>query len=67
MRKKHELTRRGYDIADITFIKKGKFSNMYKSSRPIQLDRNVTCEYWAVEIFGTSVFVTYVVLYPDGD
>lgn len=40
---------------------------MYKSSRPIQLDRNVTCEYWAVEIFGTLVFMTYVVPYPDGD
>lgn len=63
----HELTRRGYDVADITFTKKEKLSNVYKSSHPIQLDRNVTCEYWAVEIFGTSGFVTYVVPYPDGE
>lgn len=59
------LTQRGYDVADISFTPNNILSRIYKSSRPIQLDDNYVCEYWEIQIIGTTGFVSHVVPYPN--
>lgn len=63
---KQKLEERGYSIADIDFTRTTKFSNIYKSSQPIEISDGNTCEYWQIVSYGSFIAVQEVFPYPDG-
>lgn len=63
---KQMLEERGYSVADIDFARTEKFSNIYISSQPIEVSKEVACEYWQLVSYGTTGVFQDVYPYPDG-